>query len=92
MVCSNDPPNGQKGFTIGAIVTIVILSLLGFLVFIGTIIDLILLSRIGSANDINSHINGYNHLIDAGTTEIVSIKPPQYSRQASMDATLEHYF
>ena len=41
LACSNDPPNGQKSLTGGAIATCIILSLLGLLVFLGTIIDLI---------------------------------------------------
>jgi peptidoglycan/LPS O-acetylase OafA/YrhL len=45
------------------------------------------LSRIDSVKDVTSHINGYNHLIDTGTSEIVSIKSPQYSRQALIDTT-----
>ncbi len=65
LVCSNDPPNGQKGFTDGAIATIVILSLLGFVVFIGTIIDLILMSRLDA---------------DGGTTQPISLNLPRYSR------------
>ena len=87
LVCSNDPPNGKKGFTNGAIATIVILSLLGFLVFIGTIIDLILLSRINSDNNMTSHLNGHNFLSDAETTESESQKLPQHSIQAMIDTT-----
>ncbi|CAF1187897.1 unnamed protein product [Didymodactylos carnosus] len=60
LVCSNDPPNGQKGLTNGAIVTIVILSLLGLLVLIGTIIDLILMSKLNSVGNLTIHNDAYN--------------------------------
>jgi len=80
VVCSNDPPNGQKGFTAGAISTIIILSLLGFLVLMGTIIDLILMSRLDAGGNITSNINGYDFVADGGTTHPVSINLPQYSR------------
>jgi peptidoglycan/LPS O-acetylase OafA/YrhL len=80
LVCSNDPPNGQKGLTGGAIATIVILSLLGLLVSIGTIIELIHTSRIDSADDITSHLNGSNHLADARVNEPELVKLSQHSR------------
>jgi hypothetical protein len=80
LVCSNDPPNGQKGLTGGAIATIVILSLLGLLVSIGTIIELIHTSRIDSADDITSHLNGSNHLADARINEPELVKLSQHSR------------
>ncbi len=80
VVCSNDPPNGQKGFNFGAIATIIILSLLGFLVLMGTIIDLILMSRLDAGGNITSNINGYDFVADGGTTHPVSINLPRYSR------------
>ncbi len=75
LVCSNDPPNGHKGFTHGAIATIVILLFLGVFVLAGTIIDLILMSRPKS---------------DAGITGRVSANLPSYSPssvQVSIDTT-----
>ncbi|CAF1165447.1 unnamed protein product [Rotaria sordida] len=64
LICSNDLPNGQKDLTSGAIATIVILSLLGLLVLIGTIIDLILMSELNSVHNLTIHHNVYNHLVD----------------------------
>jgi hypothetical protein len=66
LVCSNDPPNGQKGLTNGAILTIVILSFLFLLVLIGTIIDLILMSKKSSIVNLRTHNGAYNHLVDTG--------------------------
>jgi len=90
LVCSNDPPNGQKGYTPGAIVTIIILSLLGCLVFVGTIIDLILMSRLYLDENMTSNINGYNNVVDAVVSERTSLNLPRYSRnsaQALIDTT-----
>lgn len=47
LACSNDLPNGQIGLPGGAIATCIVLSLLGLLVFIGTIVDL-LVDKYGS--------------------------------------------
>jgi hypothetical protein len=80
LVCSNDPPNGQKGLTGGAIATIVILSLLGSVVLIGTIADLIVMSRTNSVDSSTSHVNGHNHLVDNGIIEHESIKFSEHSR------------
>jgi hypothetical protein len=55
LACSKDPPNGQKGLTRGAIATCVILSLLGLLVFTGTVMDLILTSRLKSNRKLPEH-------------------------------------
>src|SRR5947207_2985918 len=74
LICSNDPPNGQKGLTNGAIATIIILSLLGLLVLVGTIINLILMSRLD-----NAKINGYDDVADDGTDHLISKNLPRYS-------------
>jgi hypothetical protein len=90
LICSNDPPNGQESLTYGAIVTIIILSLLGFLVLVGTIIDLILMSRLDASGNITANINGYDFVADGGTTRPISINLPGYSRfslQALIDVT-----
>ncbi|CAF1073555.1 unnamed protein product [Adineta ricciae] len=63
LVCSNDPPNGKDGLTNGAIATITIISLLGFLVLIGTIVDLLtVLNTESLVNDSTTHANSVNHL------------------------------
>ncbi|CAF1073401.1 unnamed protein product [Adineta steineri] len=64
LVCSNDLPNGQKGLTNGAIATIVILSLLGLLVLVGTIIDLISMLKFNIVHNRIISNNTYNHLVD----------------------------
>ncbi|CAF3799873.1 unnamed protein product [Rotaria sp. Silwood1] len=87
VICSNDPPNGQKGLTHGAIATIVILSMLGLLVLIGTIIDLILMSRGDSGDNIPSHMNGYTHFINTEISEQASIKSSRYSLQILIPTT-----
>jgi hypothetical protein len=83
LVCSNEPPNGQKGLTHGAIATIVILSLLGFLVLLGTIIDLILMSKLDSVDNMTSHINKYDYIADSGTDQPISINLPRHSRYST---------
>src|SRR5437879_3742608 len=80
LTCSNDPPNGQKGLTNGAIATIIILSLLGLLVLVGTIIDLILTSKLNSVNNMNANINGFNYVADGETDHPISKNLPEYSR------------
>lgn len=40
LTCSGDPENGQESLTTGAIVMIIIISLLAFIVLLGTLIDL----------------------------------------------------
>ena len=90
IVCSNDYPNGQKNLTLGAITTIIILSFLVFLVLLGTIIDLILMSRFDTAGNLTSHINGYDFVADGRITQPVSSNLPKYSRysiQAWIDIT-----
>jgi hypothetical protein len=90
LACSNDSPNEQKGFTHGAIATIVILSLLGLLVLLGTIIDLILMSKLDSVDNITSHMNEYDKLADSGTIQLVSLNLPEdsrYSVQRLIDST-----
>jgi hypothetical protein len=82
LVCSNDPPNGQKGLTNGAIFTITILSLLGFLVLVGTIVDLILMLRLDAVSDMPSQINGQDYIEDAAKTERTSLNLPRYSRNS----------
>lgn len=52
LVCSTDPANGQENLTIGAIVTIVILSILCSIVLVGTIVDrLPVIKRYMKSND-----------------------------------------
>ncbi len=95
LVCSNDPPNGQKGLTNGAIVTITILSILGFLVLLGTIMDLILMSRHGAVEKMPSHVNGYDPIADVVVTERTPLNLPRYSRfsvQALIDTTSQTVF
>ncbi|CAF1664171.1 unnamed protein product, partial [Adineta ricciae] len=70
LVCSSDPAYGQESFAPGAIATCIVLSLLVFVVLLGTIVDLILSShRQESADDLSSNINGYNHFWDTDTTQ-----------------------
>ncbi|CAF4034673.1 unnamed protein product, partial [Adineta steineri] len=64
LVCSSDLPNGQKGLTNGAIATIAILSLLGLLVLVGTIIDLISMLKFNIVHNRIISNNTYNHLMD----------------------------
>ncbi|CAF4855020.1 unnamed protein product [Rotaria sp. Silwood1] len=87
LACSNDPPNGQKGLTHGAIATIVILSFLGLLVLMGTIIDLVLMSRINSADNMTTHRNGYTHFVNAEAPENELVKSPRDSFQALIPPT-----
>jgi hypothetical protein len=72
LACSNDPPNGQKSLTGGAIATCVILSLLGLLVFIGTVIDLIFTSRLKSSQTLTEHGNEGRSRSDVEVTETKS--------------------
>jgi hypothetical protein len=74
LVCSNDPPNGQKSLTPGAIATYVVLSLLGLIVLLGTIVDVILTSQQQSSDSIPKNINGYNSFSNVGTAEPEPIK------------------
>lgn len=78
LACSSDPPNGQKGLTNGAIVTITILSFLGCLVSVGTIVDLLLTSRLDAVANMTAHINGYDYV--DGITQPISINLPPNSR------------
>jgi hypothetical protein len=95
LVCSNEPANGQKRLTGGAIATIVILVLLGLLVLVGTIIDLILMSRSDSVGKRTSHINGYNYSTDAEINRSESVKSLRHSRFSipiSIDTTRRAVF
>ena len=83
LVCSNDPPNGQKGLTTGAIATIVILSILGFLVLVGTIVDLILIFRLNTVDHATKNINEYDQIEDRYITEHTSFNSPRHSRHSS---------
>ena len=74
LVCSNDPPNGQKSLTAGAIATYIVLSLLGLLVLSGTIVDVILTSQQQSSDIIPTNTNGYDYFSNTGTAEPESIK------------------
>ena len=90
LVCSSDPPNGHEHLTYGAIITIVILSLLGLLVLLGTIFDLILSSRLSAVNNMTAHINSYDYVADSGTIQPISVNLPpnsRYSLQALIEAT-----
>jgi hypothetical protein len=78
--CSNDPPNGQKQFTPGAIATFVILSLLGLIVLLGTIIDLILSSQEQSIDINNPNITRRSHFRDA---EIPESEPSKLTKHSS---------
>ncbi|CAF1490507.1 unnamed protein product [Rotaria sp. Silwood1] len=78
LLCSNDAASKQKSLSRGVVVTCVVLSLLGLLVLIGTIVDL-LASRLKSVNHVASHINGYDRISSIKSTESQSITPPQYS-------------
>ena len=69
LLCSNDPPNGQKGLTRGAIATCVILSLLAFLVVAGTMVDLIVISRFNSFVGVAVSIDRRNHISDTEVTQ-----------------------
>ncbi|CAF0927550.1 unnamed protein product [Adineta steineri] len=72
LVCSSDLPNGQKGLTNGAIATIAILSLLGLLVLVGTIIDLISMLKFNIVHNRIISNNTYNHLVDDDDNEITT--------------------
>ncbi len=90
LICSNDPPNGQKGFTNGAIATIVILSILGFVVFIGTMTDLILMFRLDAVGETTALVNGHDYVVDSPITQGKLVDFPRYSRnsvQALIDTT-----
>ena len=80
LACSDHPPNGQEGLTGGAIATIVILSILGLVVLIGTIIDLALRSQFDANGNIVGNINGFDYVADGGTNEPFSVYRPSYSR------------
>ena len=80
--CSNDPANGQKGLTTGAIITITILSLLVCLVLVGTVADLILIFKDYAANDVSSYINGQDQAEDVVKTERTSLNFPVSSRDS----------
>ena len=73
LLCSNDPSNGQKNLTNGAIATIVILSLLAFLVLLGNIIDLILIFKSKLVGKRTSAINVYDPIEDKPITERTSL-------------------
>ncbi|CAF1461850.1 unnamed protein product, partial [Didymodactylos carnosus] len=90
LLCSNDAASKRKSQPGGVVVTCVVLSLLGFLVLTGTIVDLLLASRPESATHVASHLNGYNHISDIRSTESKSMTLPRHSRfsiQALLDAT-----
>ena len=64
LLCSNDPPNGQEGLTVGAIVTITVISLLGLIVLLGTVVDLVIVSRRTRNEKSSGQINNMNDLIN----------------------------
>ena len=80
--CSNDPSNGQEGLTSGAIATCIVLSLLGLIVLLGTIIDLLLLSTDQSIDSQTSNINTYTSLTDE---RIELIERPGFSLRTLID-------
>jgi hypothetical protein len=101
--CSNDAASKQKSLSRGAIATCVVLSLLGLLVLIGTIIDLVLAFRLESVSHTASHINGHNKISAAELvgiksvplTETTSVILPQHSRfsiKALIDKTPQTVF
>ncbi|CAF4631080.1 unnamed protein product, partial [Rotaria sp. Silwood2] len=88
--CSNDDVSKQKSLSRGAIATCVVLSLLGLLVLIGTIIDLVLASRLVSGTHITSDINGHNKISATELPEIKSVtlrRHPHFRMKALLDTT-----
>ncbi|CAF1625753.1 unnamed protein product [Rotaria magnacalcarata] len=79
LLCSNDAASKQKSLSRGAVATCVVLSLLGLLVVIGTIVDL-LTSRLKSVTHVAPHINGYDCISSISSTGAKSIVVPGYSR------------
>ncbi len=67
--CSNDLPNRQKGLTWGGIVTCIVLSLLAFVVLVGTVFDLICPMRINSVHIVSEQTNENRCTSDNGTAE-----------------------
>ncbi|CAF1071940.1 unnamed protein product [Rotaria sordida] len=95
VLCSNDAASKQKNLPRGVVITCVILSILGLLVFVGTIVDLILACRFESINPDSSHINGYNAISDIGLINSKSIISSRYlcsSIQALLSATPQSIF
>ncbi|CAF1328805.1 unnamed protein product [Rotaria sordida] len=80
LLCSNDAASKQKSLSGGAIATCVVLSLLGFLVLIGTIIDLILASRLQSVNHIGSPTQRSSKISPIELAENKSMILPRHSR------------
>ncbi|CAF4662624.1 unnamed protein product [Rotaria sp. Silwood2] len=70
--CSNDDASKQKSLSRGAIATCVVLSLLGLLVLVGTIIDLVRDSYLESVSHIASHMSEHNKILAIEMSEIKS--------------------
>ena len=70
LVCSSDPPNGQKGLTTGAIGTIVVISALALLVLVGTVVDMFVTSRTSDVENIDAPVSDFNHLGDGKTMKV----------------------
>ncbi|CAF3397106.1 unnamed protein product [Rotaria socialis] len=88
LLCSNDAASKQKSLPRGVVVTCLVLSLLGLLVLIGTIVDL-LTSRLKSVTHVAPHINGYDCMSSIRSTDGKSSVVPQHARfsiQALLDA------
>ena len=87
LLCSNDAAGKQKNLTSGAIATCVVLSLLGFLVLIGTMTDYILTSRHQSGVHASSHVS-------QSDLEVLIDPTPrnEFLAQFSAIRTLRHIF
>ncbi|CAF3638284.1 unnamed protein product [Rotaria sp. Silwood1] len=80
LLCSNAAANKQQRLSGGAIATCVVLSLLGFLVLIGTIIDLVLVCRLPPVNRIASLTTESSKSSDIELTENKLLTLPRHSR------------
>ena len=79
MVCSNDPANGQKGLTTGAIVTISILGILALVVLLGTLVDVVLMLKERKIRQDLVQINGSEYSHNAVKMEYTSLHIPRDS-------------
>jgi hypothetical protein len=93
--CSNDDARKQKSLSRGAIATCVVLSLLGLLVLVGTIVDVIFASRLKSISDSASHMNGHNKIsaIESSEIKLVSLSQhPHSTMKVLLDAKPQTVF
>ena len=90
LVCSNDPPNGQKGLTGGAIGTIIVISLLGLLVLVGTVVDVFLLSKVSEEEKADESEDSYSHAANGKGMNVLLLTKKRYgsSKTASFLAEL----